>query len=49
MLSACPLNSDKYWQSRTQFDISPSMNRSMFYIIGVIVGIVVVLKFLGVF
>jgi hypothetical protein len=33
----------------TQSDISHSMNRSIFYIIGVIVVIVIVLKLLGLF
>jgi hypothetical protein len=39
----------KCWPPHTQFDISPDMNRSIFYIIGVIVVIVIVLKLLGLF
>jgi hypothetical protein len=48
-LSDGPINLDKCWSPRTQFDISPSMNRNIFYIIGVIVVIVIVLKVLGLF
>ena len=44
-----PVNLHKCWPPHTQFDISPDMNRSIFYIIGVIVVIVIVLKLLGLF
>ena len=44
-----PLNLDKCCPPDIQFDISPSMNRSIFYIIGVIVVIVIILKALGLF
>jgi hypothetical protein len=40
---------DKCWLPHTTFDMSPSMNRNIFYIIGVVVVIVIVLKVLGVF
>ena len=46
---APPFDLHKCWPPHTQFDISPDMNRSIFYIIGVIVVIVIVLKLLGLF
>ena len=48
-LSGGPLNLRKCWPPYTRSDISPNMNRSIFYIIGVIVVIVIVLKLLHVF
>ena len=48
-LSGVPFDLHKCWPPDTQFDISPDMNRSIFYIIGVIVVIVIVLKLLGLF
>ena len=44
-----PLSLHKCWPRQTRSDISHSMNRSIFYIIGVIVVIVIVLKLLGLF
>jgi hypothetical protein len=48
-LESTPLSLHKCWPPKTQSDISHSMNRSIFYIIGVIVVIVIVLKLLGLF
>jgi len=44
-----PLSLHKCSPPQTRSDISHSMNRSIFYIIGVIVVIVIVLKLLGLF
>jgi hypothetical protein len=49
LLQFTPLSLYKCWPPQTQSDISHSMNRSIFYIIGVIVVIVIVLKLLGLF
>jgi hypothetical protein len=43
------VSSHKCSPPQTQSDISHSMNRNIFYIIGVIVVIVIVLKLLGLF
>jgi hypothetical protein len=48
-LRPTPLSLHKCWPPKTQSDISHGMNRSIFYIIGVIVVIVIVLKLLGLF
>jgi hypothetical protein len=49
LLQSTPLSLHKCWPPKTQSDISHGMNRSIFYIIGVIVVIVIVLKLLGLF
>jgi hypothetical protein len=43
------LSFHKCWPPHSHSDISSRMNRSIFYIIGVIVVIVIVLKLLGLF
>jgi hypothetical protein len=49
LLQSTPLSLHKCWPPQTQPDISHGMNRNIFYIIGVIVVIVIVLKLLGLF
>jgi hypothetical protein len=49
LLQSTPLSLHKCWPPKPQSDISHGMNRSIFYIIGVIVVIVIVLKLLGLF